>query len=195
MPGVQPQPLPARLFGRGRVGGDGLLGAVGIFARIGFGVELHPVGAARLRPGDHLGHGVHEDRDPDALLVETPRHAGQKLPVGEGVPTGIRGDGVVGVGNEGHLRRNHLQHQVDETRNGVALDVEFRREHPFQIAHIVVADVARIGARMHRDPVGSETFDVRGRTDHVGKVAAARIADHGNLIDVNAQLCHKTRFI
>ena len=91
--------------------------------------------------------------------------------------------------------RNHLRHQVDEARNGIALDVELRREHTFQIAHVVVTDMARIGTRMHRDAVGSETLDVQGCANHVGQVAAARIAHHGDLIDVNAQLCHKIHSI
>ena len=29
------------------------------------------------------------------------------------------------VGHQGHLGRDDLQHEVDETRDGVALDVEF----------------------------------------------------------------------
>jgi len=41
-----------------------------------------------------------------------------------------------------------------------------------------------VGARMHRDAVGSETLDIEGRTNHIGHVAAPRIAHHGNLIDV-----------
>ena len=186
MAGVQPQPLPASLFGGGQIGGDGPLRVVGIFARIGFGVEFHPVGAAGLRPGDHLGHGVHENRDPDALRVEARRHVGQERAVGQSVPPGVRGDGIVGVGNQRHLRRDHLQHQVDETRDGVALDVQLGRERPFEIAHVVVTDMPRIGTRMDRDALGAETLDVQRGADHVGQIAAPRIAHHGDLIDVNA---------
>ena len=117
--------------------------------------------------------------------MEALRDALQEITVGDGVPSGVRGDGVVRVGHEGHLRGNHLQHQVDEPRNGIALDVEFGRKHPFEVAHVVIADVARIGARVNRDAVGAEPFDVQSRPDHVGQIAAARIAHHGNLIDIN----------
>lgn len=67
---------------------------------------------------------------------------------------------------------------------GVALDVELGRKHPLERPHVVVADVARIGTRVHRDAVGSEALDVLRRAHDVGHVAAARIADDGNLIDV-----------
>jgi len=48
---------------------------------------------------------------------------------------------------------------------------------------------------MDRDAFRAETLDIEGRTDHVGKISAARIAHHGNLIDVYTQLCHKIRYI
>ena len=73
-----------------------------------------------------------------------------------------------------------------KTRDGVALDVQLGRERPFEIAHVVVTDMPRIGTRMDRDALGAETLDVQRGADHVGQIAAPRIAHHGDLIDVNA---------
>ena len=45
---------------------------------------------------------------------------------------------------------------------------------------------ARLRTRMDRDALGAETLDVQRGADHVGQIAAPRIAHHGDLIDVNA---------
>ena len=106
------------------------------------------------------------------------------------IPAGIRRDGVRGIGDERHLRGTHLLHQRDKAVDRIAFDVELGGEHLFERPHVVVADVAGVGTRMHRNAVGTEAFDVERRTHHVGPVAAARIAHYGNLIDVHTQLCH-----
>ena len=106
------------------------------------------------------------------------------------IPAGIRRDGIRGIGDERHLRGTHLLHQRDKAVDRIAFDIELGGEHPFERPHVVVADVAGVGTRMHRNAVGTEAFDVERRTHHVGPVAAARIAHYGNLIDVHTQLCH-----
>lgn len=127
--------------------------------------------------------------------METARHIGQKVAMGHGVPSGVRRQGIGSIGNERHLRRDHLTDQGDEIGDRISLDVELRAEYPLEVPHIVVADVPSVGTRMHRNAVGAEALDVRGRADHVGKIAAARVAHDGNLIDVYTQLCHKIRYI
>ena len=195
VPGVEPESLPAGLLGGGQVGGDRRCGIRGVLPGVGLGVELHAVGAAGLRSGDHFGHGIDEDRDADAPFAEAGGDAGEKFAVRHGVPPGVGGDGVGCVGHERDLCGPHLQHQRDEVRNRIALNVEFGGQHPCEVPHVVVADVARVGPRVDRDAVRAEAFDVRGRADHVGEIAAARVAHHGDLIDVYAQLCHKKRYI
>ena len=130
-------------------------------------------------------------RNADAPLVEPGRHLREEIAVGNGIPAGIGREGVGRVGHQRDLRGNDLQHQIDERRHGVALDVEFGCKHPFQGTHVVVADVPRIGPRMDRDAVGAEALDVESGPHDVGTVAAARIADDGNLVDIDTQLCHK----
>ncbi len=182
---VEPQPRAARLLGRRHVGCYGPLAVGRILRGIGLGVELHTVGAALGGSGHHGGIGIDEDRHADAALAE-PRHdVAQERAVADRVPSGVRGNGVGRVGHQRNLRRHHFAHQVGERRNGVALDIEFGGEHALERAHVVVADMTRIGARMHRDPLSAEALDVRGRAHHVGEVASARIAYHGNLIDIN----------
>ena len=78
------------------------------------------------------------------------------------------------------------------TNDGIGLPSMFSSvvRTPFQVPHVVVADMAPVRARMHRNPVGPEPFDARGRQHHVGKIPAPRVPDHGNFIDVYTQFRH-----
>ena len=84
------------------------------------------------------------------------------------------------------MRRAHLAHQIDEARNRVALDIEFGTDCLLYIADIVVADMAGIGTRVDGDAVGTEVFDCHCRLDHIGQSAATRVANHGNLVYIDA---------
>ena len=162
MSGIQAESLTARLPGRGEIGRQRGFGAGGIFAGVGLGIKLHPVGAAGLRPATIAGSGSTKPRtrmpfswNRAVTSVRNPRLASVS-------PTGIRRNGVMGVGHEGHLRRHHLQHQIDEARNRIALDIEFGGEDPFQVPHVVVADVAGVGTRMDRDAFRAGNARYRG---------------------------------
>ncbi len=195
VPGIEPQPLPPRFFGSRDIRRNRPLRVGRILTGIGFGIEFHPVGTAGLCPGDHGRVGVDKERNPNTLLMETGRHSGQKFPVGHRIPPGIGSYRVGSVRYERHLRRNDLRHQRDELRRRIALDVELGPKHPSERPHVVVADMPGIGPRMDRNPVGAEPLDAGCGEHHVGQVAAPRIADNGNLIDIYAQLCHKIHYI
>ncbi len=190
MAGIEPQPAAARLLGGGGVGRDRPRGIGGVSARIGFGVELHAVGAARGGAPHHLGHGVDEDRNADSETLEpfadrcrNPRCATVFQPAFDVTASAASGTSVTCVGRTSSTSATKLSIGLPSMLNSVA-------STRVSVPHVVVADVARVGPRMHRDAVRAEAFDVERRADHVGQIAAARIAHYGDLIDVHAQLCH-----
>lgn len=93
------------------------------------------------------------------------------------------------------MRRTHFEYQFAERRDRIALDIELGRQHFLQVAHVRITDMAGVGTGMHRNSLRSETLAVQRRTHHVGKIAAARIAHHGDLIDVHTQFCHKKLYL
>ena len=50
-----------------------------------------------------------------------------------------------------------------------------------------------IGTRMYRDALGTEPLYGQSGTYHVGEIAAARVAQNGDLIDVYAEFCHGSK--
>ena len=182
--GIQAESLTAGLLGRREIGRQRGFGAGGVFAGVGLGIKLHPVGAAGLRPGDHRRIGIDENRDPDAFLMEPRRDFGQESAVGKRVPPGIRRNGVMGVGHEGHLRRHDLQHQIDEARNRIALDIEFGPQQRTQIIYICPADVAFVGTGMNSNTVSPESFTIKCYLHHIGDIPSACISQCSNLVYV-----------
>ena len=89
-----------------------------------------------------------------------------------------------------YLGRQDLERQVDETVDGVAFHIQFGGDYLLQVADILVADVPLVGTRMHGDALCPEPFRIERCLHHVGNIPSARIAQCGDLVDVNTQLCH-----
>ena len=104
--------------------------------------------------------------------------------VADSVPAGAGGEGVRGVGDQGDLVGDDFADQGGETAGRVALDVEFRRDGRPERAHIAVADVALVGAGVDGDAVGAETLAVQRNLQDIRQVAAAGVAQQGNLVDI-----------
>ena len=192
---IEPQTATASLLSCPDIRLDRPFAPGGEIPGIGLGVQLHPVGSALHRPRNHLGDGIDENRNPDSPGLKFSGHLPQKIAVLHRIPSGIGGDGVLGIGHERHLRRTHFEHQFAERRDRITLDIELGRQHFLQVAHVRITDMAGVGTGMHRNPLRSEALAVQCRTYHVGKIAAARIAHHGDLIDVHTQFCHKKLYL
>ena len=91
-----------------------------------------------------------------------------------------------------------LRHQADRVRMRLERDGEhlFGRRHfeierlvdlGFQPRDIVVADMAAVLAQMRGDAVGAGSDRELGRAHRIGMAPAARIADGGDVIDVDAE--------
>ena len=56
-----------------------------------------------------------------------------------------------------------------------------------QRGDVLVADVAAVLAQMGGDPVGAGLGGEQGGADRIGKIAAARVADGRDMVDVDAE--------
>jgi len=95
----------------------------------------------------------------------------------------VGGQLAIAIGYQGDLRRPDRLAQCQQARitgawrcKRVAFDVEFhpaRSAQRTQRVHVVAADVARVGARMHGEAVGAGIEAGHARREHAGLVAAA----------------------
>ena len=198
--GVEAEAAVAGGDGGGDEGGDGSLAVSGVLLGIVGGVQLHTVGAGLGGHLNHVGIGVDEDAHADAARLEFLDNIHQVVLVLHRVPAGIGGEYPFGVGDEGHLSGLDFLHQVDEAVGlalgdafGVALDIELRSHGGLEVVDIAVADVALVGTGMDSDALRAETLAVDGELEDVGRVAATRVADGGDLVDVDAESGHSYR--
>ena len=167
-------------------------GGLGVFVKhvgIGFGIKFHSVGAHFGGGADVVGIGVHKNRGADAGLAQDVDNLSEERRIGGHVPSGRRGEVAGLVGHQGHLLGLYFEHKINEFGRGVALDVEFRGDQSSEFDHIVVTDVALVGARMHRDALGTEFLAVHCHLLHVGIVLAAGIPQGRYLVDVYTEIC------
>ena len=108
-------------------------------------------------------------------------------------------DLAVGVGYQCRLCGPGLTRQLDETRisgagrrERIAFDIEFDpapREFR-QKRHVLGGDVPAIRPRVHGDAATTRGDAGLGRLAEIGFVAAPRIAQHGDLVEVDAEHGH-----
>ena len=68
------------------------------------------------------------------------------------------------------------------------LEVEHAAHGLAQEAHVAILDVAAIFAQVHGDAVGAGELDERRRPHRIGIRGAARLAQRGDVIDVDVEL-------
>lgn len=178
-------------FGRFYVGGDCFFGlAGGIGAGVGFSVEFYAVGTGFGGGFQEFGIALHEKGGADAMALKALDGFLQKKLVEAGVPAGIGGKGSGIIGHKGDLIRFYLEHQVHEGGAGVPFYVEFGLQHLGKGLHVGIADVAFVGPGMYGDALGPVFLAATGGQQYIGAIAAARVAQGGNFIDVYGKLCH-----
>ena len=101
------------------------------------------------------------------------------------VPAVIGGNLFGRVGHKCHLCGLHFANQRNEFLAGIALNIKLCGKHSRKLAHIALANVALIGARMDSDAAGAVTFNIERRLYDIGVVAATRVAKRGYLVDIN----------
>ena len=90
------------------------------------------------------------------------------------------------VGHESYLSRGGVDHELEEFRRGVSLDVEFGGDSVFEDFYVAAGDMALVGTRMDGYALCAEVFAVFCEADHVGHIFPACVAQGGYLIDVDA---------
>lgn len=182
--------------GTGGEFGCAIAGSEGV--RIGSGVDLNAVGAEFAQVNAPRGSGIDEEADPSTHTFQARDHRRQPFAVAADIKTVIGRDLRIAVRHQRDLGRPHRFDQFDETRiaerirsgEGIALDVEFDRQHVREREHVVGPHMAQVRSRMHGDAVGTGSDGHTGRGDHVGQGTAARIAQDGDLVQVHAQAGH-----
>ena len=185
MAGIEPEPESFRFAGGFIVRSYGLFPVRAVSGGIRFGIKFHAVAACFGGIPDHLGHRIDENRHADARFPEKAAYLFKIRKMLAGVPSRIRGDHVFGVGYERDLGRMYFEHEVAETPDGLAFDVEFGGKYGLEGPHVGIADMALVRTGVNRNALGTETFTVDGCFHHVGYVAAACIPQRGDLVDVN----------
>ncbi len=104
----------------------------------------------------------------------------------------VGGELVLAVGHEGDLMRAHLAHKVHEVLGGIALDVVLGlgpvlAQQGSQLMHILRADVAAIGPRVHGDALGTGEQAELGRLCHAGNAQMPGVAQQGHLVDIDRE--------
>ena len=183
---VQPQAHLRSGQGRFPEGGNRGFRVPAIVMGILFGVQFHPVRTRIAGSPDHFGIRVHKNGRPDTGTAEGFDHPLKEIPVGDGVPAGIGGNGVRGVRHQGHLVGPNFQYQIDKRRDGIALHVQFRGDHRLQVAGILITDMALVRARVDGDSLSPEDLDVPYGLHQVRQFSAAGIPQGGNFIHIYA---------
>jgi ADP-dependent NAD(P)H-hydrate dehydratase / NAD(P)H-hydrate epimerase len=97
------------------------------------------------------------------------------------------------------LSRTNESHQLDKLLARVTLDIEFDSlklgfENGSEVEYILAGDMARIGPRMDCYAVATSGDTSACRLNHVRDSAAARIAQYGDLVEVDAKPDHTRKF-
>ncbi len=171
---------------------------------VGFGIQLDAIGADLGGQPDLPRFRVHEQAGAYPQVFQFRDQRRHPLAVFFQVETVVGGELAVGVGYEGALRRPYLAHQCHEagivahaialalarSGEGVALDVEFHRQHVGQFKAVLRADVPLVRARVHGNTVRAGVDTHLRVLGHAGVGGVARVADQRDLVQVDAEGDH-----
>ena len=187
MAGVRLDPVLPRQ--RGGVGEAAEFGGafLALHMRIAAGVEFDD---GRLQPHRRLDLarvGFDEQADANARVGQARHDRGKMVVLAGGVEPALGrallalfGDDAGGVRRMAQRNRQHLvgrRHFEVERQVGRGLDA----------GEVVIADVAAVFAQMRGDAVSADRRDNLGRADRIRMIAAARVADRRDMVDVDAQ--------
>ncbi len=190
VPRIQAKSATACLFGSGKIRGNGRFTTRLIIAGICLGIQFYTVGTRFGRFCNHRRVRIYEYRNTNPGGLEPRRDLFQEVEILHRIPPRIGCYGVMCIGNERHLGRRHLQYQIGKRIYRIALYVEFRDDRFFKFTYVGVTYVAAIRTRMYRYSLCAEALDIQCSLHHIGKIAAARIADYCYLINIHAEFCH-----
>lgn len=99
------------------------------------------------------------------------------------------------MGRIWYQRRLGRPHQFDEVHKAplwIPLDVEFRADHLCQIQHILILDMPFVRPWMHGNALCTKSFSIERHLDEIGIIAASRIAQGRDLVNIYTEFGHFT---
>src|SRR5260364_145031 len=106
----------------------------------------------------------------------------------------ILGQLVRTVWHQGALARAHALDHCQKLRRRIAFHIQFAAlllTHRLQRLHIPVTGMPLILTRMQRDPMRAQAQATHGECTNIREILPPRIAQQGNLVDVDRQLCQR----
>jgi len=95
------------------------------------------------------------------------------------------------LGHDADRLRSQLQRNRDDLGVEAHLEIESRRQLLAQAPHVVVLDVTAVLAQVHGDAVRAGFLGPQGPFDGIGKGLAARLAQRGDVVDVDVEARHR----
>ena len=88
----------------------------------------------------------------------------------------VRGELMLAVGHQGHLMRVYVEHELHKLPYRVTLDIHLRGDERSQVIHILIAYMTFVGTGVDSDALRTKLFAVGSHHEHIGIIAAARVA-------------------
>ena len=176
---------------------DGRAGHVAAFAveglGVGTGVQFADRGTSPCSGLDLGRLGVDEDAGDDAVVGQPADGVGDGGFLGQDVEPALGGDLVAAFGHQHRHLGLESNGDIDHLGGGGHLQVQLDLRLVAQPAHVSVLDVAAILAQMHGDAVGAPQVRLDGGPDRIGFIGTSRLADGGDVVDVDAEFDHERR--
>ena len=151
------------------------------------GVELDDRRLEADRRLDLARIGLDEQADPDVGAGEALDEGHQVIVLARRVEPALGGPLLALLGDEaggvGPVAKRDLEHLLGRRH----LEVEGDGQPGHQLGNVLVADVAAVFAKMGGDPVGAGLGGEQGGPDRIGKIAAARVPDRRDMVDIDSE--------
>ena len=159
-------------------------------ARVGVRVELDAAREAGERGEcvDAFRVGVDEQRNLDAGGAQALGAGHQTGEVGDDIEPALRGELFRPLGHQGHLVRARAAGDGDHLVARRHLEVQLAAHRSAQALEVAVLDVPPVAAQVNGDAGGTGGLGDRGRLDRIRIVAAPRLAQGGDMVDVDREL-------
>ena len=151
------------------------------------GVQLDHRRPKRHRRFELARIGLDEKRDADAGVAQPRDHRLQVIVLARGVETALGRPLLALLRHDAGRMRLVLQRDADHLGRGGHLEIERDLELAHQPVDVGVDDVPAILAQVRGDAVGAGCGGDQGRAQRIGELAATRVADGGDVIDVHAE--------
>src|SRR5208337_4480002 len=115
---------------------------------------------------------------------------GDSLALAHNVESSLGGQLLAPLGNQGDLLGPELHGQIDDCRIGRQLEVEPDLHRLPKQSQVTVLDMPAVFPEMDGDAVGATKLGQCGRPDRVWLLAASRLAESRDMIDIDTQASH-----